>query len=183
MPMVKIASLDWGRLRGQTEMLDRTAPPMPLQGSPGFSLVEGLIAISLLAGLGLLLTSTFSFSLASQRIARLQMEASRSAGEILEILRSTSFDALDPVEDGSLEMDPLGQFQQLVLKDIQDRLDRSDLNVFLTIRQYQGRDEIRFMQVTVASAGISPHLTLQTAPPGSILVKQATLVTQRGINP
>ncbi len=149
----------------------------------GFTLIEGLIAIMILASVGILLTSAFSFSLASQDIARLELEAARSAGQVLEILRGTSYDSLTEVYNGDLNMDPLGQFQQMILADISDRLERNNLNIFLTVQPYQGRDEMKLLQLTIASDDVSPDTTQEEVPPGKVLVRQTTLVTERGINP
>lgn len=149
----------------------------------GYSLIEGLIAILLLAAVGLLLTSAFSFSLASQDLARIELEAARSAGQIFEILRATSYTSLTEVENGSLNMDPLGKFQQLVLADITDRLYRNNLAVYLTIRPYQGRTQMKLLELTIASIGVAPSTSPQDVPPGKILVRQSTFVSQRGINP
>ncbi|MCA9442630.1 MAG: hypothetical protein KC964_17640 [Candidatus Omnitrophica bacterium] len=149
----------------------------------GFTLVEGLVAIMLLASVGLLLTSAFSFSIASQNQGRIELEAARSAGEILEILRGTSYDSLTEVYNGNLNMDPLGKFQQLVLSDISDRLERNNLDIYLTIQPYLGRETMKILQITIASNGVSPETQLEEVPPGKILVRQTTLVTERGINP
>ncbi|MCA9445852.1 MAG: type II secretion system protein [Candidatus Omnitrophica bacterium] len=149
----------------------------------GFTLVEGLVAILLLAGVGLLITSAFSFSFASQNLARVELEAARSAGQILEILRSTSYDSLTDVENGNLNMDPLGRFQQMVLADISDRLYRNNLAVYLTIEPYQTRTETKLVELVIATIGVSPNTAPENVPPGDILVRQTTLVTKKGINP
>jgi type II secretory pathway pseudopilin PulG len=149
----------------------------------GFTLVEGLVAISLIGSLGLLLLGTFSFSIASQEIARAELEAARSSAEVLEILRATSFDALDIVEDGGFGIDPLGKFQQMVIEDIEDRLERDGLTLYLTIEPYEGRDEAKLITLTIVSTGISPRTTMVELPPGKIMVKHTTIVTKRGLNP
>jgi type II secretory pathway pseudopilin PulG len=151
--------------------------------SSGFALLEAVVAMGIFAAVGLLLGISFSFSLLSQKEGKKELEAARSAGQILEILRSTSFDALNLIEDGGLTMDPLGKFQKLVLDDIQDRLSREQLAAYLTIRAYSGWAEAKQLHVTVASTGLSPHTAPNSVPPGQVLVKQSTIVTKRGINP
>lgn len=173
-------------LDNQTPSFRRDSPPAEVRGRSkqrGYSLIEGLIAILLLAAVGLLLTSAFSFSLASQDLARIELEAARSAGQIFEILRGTSYTSLTEVENGSLNMDPLGKFQQLVLADITDRLYRNNLAVYLTIRPYQGRTQMKLLELTIASLGVAPSTAPKDVPPGKILVRQSTFVSQRGINP
>lgn len=149
----------------------------------GFSMLEVMVAMGILASVGLLVGMSFSFSIISQKEARAELEAARSAGQILEILRCTSFDALPLVEDGSLNVEPLGKFQQMVLLDIQDRLAREDLGVYLTIRNFKGRTESKILHLVVTSEGLSAHTSLEEVPEGKILVKQSTVVTKKGINP
>ena len=152
-------------------------------GSRGFSLIEGVISLAILGSIGGLLFSTFSFSVRSQEEARNQQEAARSAGQIIEILRGTSYQALNLVEYGGLYMDPLGRFQQMILMDIEDRLYRDGLSVYLTIRLYKGRPEAKLVTLTIVSDDVSPQITPEELPPGKILVKQTTIVTKKGINP
>ena len=149
----------------------------------GFSMLETMVAMGILASVGLLVGMSFSFSILSQKEARTELEAARSAGQILEILRCTSFDALPLVEEGKLNMEPLGKFQQAVLLDIQDRLARENLEVFLTIRYSQGRTELKILHLVIATKDLSPHTSLEEVPKGNILVKQSTVVTKKGINP
>lgn len=149
----------------------------------GFTLLEGVISMLILAGVGATLMSAFSFSVGTQKELRTQMEATRSASEILEILRATSFDALTLVENGGLQLDPLGKFQALVLADIEDRLNREGLKVYLTIREYLGREEMKYISLVIASDGVPPQTELEDTPPGKTLVKFSTFATQRGINP
>ena len=156
---------------------------LPINSQKGFSLVEGMMAIGILASVGLLLGMSFSFSLISQKEARAELEAARSGGQILEILRSISFDALPLVEDGNLNMEPLGKFQQEVLLDIQDRLAREDLSVYLTIRNYQTHAEAKILHLVIASETLSPHTAIEDVPKGMILVKHSTVATKKGINP
>ncbi len=149
----------------------------------GFSMLETMVAMGILASVGLLVGMSFSFSILSQKEARAQLEAARSAGQIIEILRGSSFDSLVLVEDGKLNMEPLGRFQQAILIDIQDRLAREDLDVFLTIRNHMGRTESKILYLTIASEGLSAHTSLESVPKGKIMVKQSTVVTKKGINP
>jgi prepilin-type N-terminal cleavage/methylation domain-containing protein len=149
----------------------------------GFSILEVMVAMGILASVGLLVGISFSFSILSQKEARAELEAGRSAGQIIEILRGTSFDALPLVEDGKLNMEPLGKFQQAILLDIQDRLYREDLDVFLTIRNHLGRTESKVLYLAIASKNLSAHTSLEAVPKGKILVKQSTIVTKKGINP
>lgn len=149
----------------------------------GFTLIEGLIALSLLGSLGLLLVGTFSFSMTTQAIARTETEAARSSAQIIEILRASSFDSLTLVEDGSLAVDPLAKFHQTVLLDIEDRLERDGLNVFLTVELYNALDDAKLLTLTICSEDVSPHVTLEELPPGKILVRHTTIVTRKGINP
>lgn len=149
----------------------------------GFSMLETMVAMGILASVGLLVGMSFSFSILSQMEARSELEAARSAGQILEILRGTSFDALPLVEDGTLNMEPIGKFQQTVLLDIQDRLAREDLSVALSIRNYQGHAESKILHLVIVSEGLSPHTAIEEVPRGKILVKQSTVVTKKGINP
>jgi prepilin-type N-terminal cleavage/methylation domain-containing protein len=151
--------------------------------SRGFSLIEGVIALAILGSIGGLLFSTFSFSVRSQEEARDQQEAARAAGQIIEILRGTSFDALNLVEYGGLHMDPLGRFQQMILLDIEDRLYRDGLSVYLTVRLYKGRTEAKLVTLTIVSDDVSPRVSPEQLPPGKTLVKQTTIVTKKGINP
>lgn len=149
----------------------------------GFTLIEGIISMLLLASVGALILSCFSFSVRTQEELRTELEASRCAGEILEILRATSYDSLILVENGGIAMEPLGKFQQKLLTDIQDRLLRENLSVFLTIRPYAGRTEMKFMTITIASTGLNTTMAIEATPPGKTLVKQSTYVTKKGINP
>lgn len=162
----------------QTTTATRNAGP-----DRGFSLLEAVVAMGLIAGVGLLVGMAFSFSLLSEREARAEMEAARSAGQILEILRGTSFDSLDLVEDGSLTVNPLGRFQQLILSDLQDRLAEEGLAVYLTVRNHQARSEAKQVFITIVSSDTDPHVSLDELPPGRILVKQSTIMTRKGINP
>ena len=155
----------------------------PSRRDKGFSLLEGMVSIFLLGSLGSLLFSAFSFSFASKQEARLEMEAARNAGQIIEVLRATSFDAIDLVEDGTLALDPLGKFQALILSDISDRLHRDGLSVYLTVRKHENRDNMKHLTLTIASNGVSPHISKEALPPGKILVKQSTYITRKGINP
>ncbi len=155
----------------------------PHTNQRGFSMLETMVAMGILASVGLLVGMSFSFSILSQKEARTELEAARSAGQILEILRCTSFDALPLVEEGKLNMEPLGKFQQAVLLDIQDRLARENLDVFLTIRSFQGRTESKILHLVIATKDLSPHTSLEEVPKGNILVKQSTVVTKKGINP
>ncbi|MCG3198276.1 MAG: hypothetical protein GHCLOJNM_02771 [bacterium] len=149
----------------------------------GFSLLEAVVAMGLIAGVGLLVGMAFSFSLLSEREARAEMEAARSAGQILEILRGTSYDSLDLVEDGSLTVNPLGRFQQLILSDLEDRLSEEGLSVYLTVRNHQARSEAKQVFITIVSSDTDPHISLKELPPGKVLVKQSTIMTRKGINP
>jgi type II secretory pathway pseudopilin PulG len=148
-----------------------------------FSLLEGLIAMGVLSSIGLLVGISFSFSLLSQHEAKAELEAARSAGQILEILRGTSYDSLIFVENGNLAMEPLGKFQQTVLADIQDRLYREDFSVYLTIRSHLGRTQSKVLYLTIASIGVDPMTKIEDTPTGKILVKQSTIVTKKGLNP
>jgi type II secretory pathway pseudopilin PulG len=149
----------------------------------GFSLVEALVSLGLFAAASLLITSALSFSMVSIRESRKEMEAARSAGQVLEILRSTGFDSLNLVEDGGLSIEPLSKFQQSILRDVEDRLSDEDLSVYLTIREYLGRSECKQVFITVASTGLKPSTNPLEVPPGKILVTKTTLVTKKGINP
>jgi type II secretory pathway pseudopilin PulG len=167
----------------KTKRIEARRAPVKRDCATGFTLVEGLVAISLLGSLGLLLMGTFSFSVATQQEARTEIEAARSSAQMIEILRASSFDALDLVEDGTLGMDPLGKFQQIVLEDIEDRLRRDGLNVFLNVEPYLGRDDAKLLTLTIVSEGVSPRITQDQLPPGKILVRHTTIVTRKGINP
>ena len=80
-------------------------------------------------------------------------------------------------------MDPLGKFQQMILVDIQDRLYRDGLSVFLTVRPFMARAEAKHLTLTICSSDASPHISPNELPPGRILVKNSTIVTKKGINP
>jgi hypothetical protein len=80
-------------------------------------------------------------------------------------------------------MDPLGRFQQMILLDIEDRLYRDGLSVYLTVRLYKGRTEAKLVTLTIVSDDVSPRVSPEQLPPGKTLVKQTTIVTKKGINP
>ena len=149
----------------------------------GFTLIEGVISLVILSTTSALLFSVFSFSFRTQTEIRTQLEACRSAGQILEIFRTTSFNSLTAVEYGNLNVDPLNQFQQKVITDLQDRLQRQNLSMYMTIRPYLGRAKMKYMSIVIASSGLDPTMPFEEVPTGKTLVKQATLVAQGGITP
>lgn len=149
----------------------------------GHTLVEVMVSVGLLAAAATLIGSTVSFSLSSQREARTELKCSRTAGQIMEILRATSYDSLPDVEDGTLSMAPLSTFHQAILYDLQDSLRREGMSVFVTIRPFQGRVESKYLALTVVSADLSPHVAPFDVPKGKSLIRYSTIVTRKGLNP
>lgn len=149
----------------------------------GHTLVEAMVSVTLLASAAVLVGGAFSFGLNSQQLARNAMEASRLGGQILETLRATSYDSLSYVENGGLAMEPLSKFHQLLLQDIQDRMDRDGLSVYLTIRPAVGVDEAKYLSLTIVSNGVAPETAPDRVPGDKLKITMATLVTRKGINP
>lgn len=172
-----------GIQRLEERRVRQIALPPKTTAPAGSSLLETMIAVSLLAMVGVLVGSTCAYSLGSQKTARRQLEAARIAAQIMETLRSTSYDSLSLVENGGLAMEPLGKFHQAVLLDLEDRLIRDGLTASLTIRPVAGQAQTKYLCLTIHSKEIQPNISPEQVPNGKVLIKLPTYVTQRGLNP
>lgn len=159
----------------------RRNPRARIDCSRGFTLIEALVSLFLLGVVGVLIGVAYTFSVKSQQDSSLQLKAARSAGQILEVLRTASFESIEPIESGWPSFSDFSPREKRILTDIQDSLLDNGLTLYLTIRKHEDREDTKYLAVNVLSSGISSGVSAVAQ--GEISVRMATLVTRRGLNP
>jgi prepilin-type N-terminal cleavage/methylation domain-containing protein len=156
---------------------------VPTSTTHGFTLIECLVSLFLLGVAGVLVALAYTFSIESQREAQLQSEATRSAAQVMEILRTQDFDSIELLEDGWPILDNFLPPERVVLEAARERLERNGMKILVTVRVFEERNDSRYVAVTVLSESLSSTISALDLLRGEILVKLATVVTRRGLNP
>jgi len=157
--------------------------------SKGFSLLEGIISLGLLGIGAAFIGSAFTFTLTSKKEAALESEAARAGAAIIDVFRSAGFDQVNfltnPVEEPLESFKYLifsGTPQQLILDNTQNQLSSIGLAAFLTIRPWQATGEMRVVEITIVSENLASNVSLSDLKAGEIMVRQATVITDGGLN-
>jgi prepilin-type N-terminal cleavage/methylation domain-containing protein len=159
----------------------------------GFTLVEVMVSMGVLAAIITMLSAVLSYSVQAQRESRRQLTAARIGDQIIECLRSVPVANLTPVEfadisqvaGGATGNPVVNKIQGSILTDLQDQLSNIGLSAYATIRKWHGYDQARAVTITITEQGrlAYSHKRVEAAAPGEMLLKFSTVFTQGGISP